>query len=206
MADEVLTSRDGAVLTITLNRPDVYNAINRAMHEGLAAALRDAADPAVRAVVLTGAGRGLLRGTGPPGVRVAARRRARGPRADLSPEHARDSRAREAGARGGERSGRRRGALAGMRLRRSHRVGRRELRSGVHRDRARAGCREHVVRPSASRLCPRIRMDGVEPAPERRRGARLGPRLGGGRGGRLRARVRRAGGAGTRRCRRGRSR
>ena len=36
MADEVLTSRDGAVLTITLNRPDVYNAINRALHEGLA--------------------------------------------------------------------------------------------------------------------------------------------------------------------------
>jgi 2-(1,2-epoxy-1,2-dihydrophenyl)acetyl-CoA isomerase len=59
---EVLTSRDGAVLTITLNRPDVYNAINRAMHEGLAAALADAADPAVRAVVLTGAGRGFCSG------------------------------------------------------------------------------------------------------------------------------------------------
>jgi len=62
VADEVLTSRDGAVLTITLNRPDVYNAINRAMHEGLAAALADAADPAVRAVVLTGAGRGFCSG------------------------------------------------------------------------------------------------------------------------------------------------
>ncbi len=62
MADEVLTSRDGAVLTITLNRPDVYNAINRAMHEGLAAALREAADPAIRAVVLTGAGRGFCAG------------------------------------------------------------------------------------------------------------------------------------------------
>ena len=62
MADEVLTARDGAVLTITLNRPDVYNAINRAMHEGLAAALADAADPAVRAVVLTGAGRGFCAG------------------------------------------------------------------------------------------------------------------------------------------------
>ena len=59
---EVLTSRDGAVLTITLNRPDVYNAINRAMHEALAAALDDAADPAVRAVVLTGAGRGFCSG------------------------------------------------------------------------------------------------------------------------------------------------
>ena len=62
MADEVLTSRAGAVFTITLNRPDVYNAINRAMHEGLAAALADAADPAVRAVVLTGAGRGFCAG------------------------------------------------------------------------------------------------------------------------------------------------
>ena len=62
MADEVLSSRDGAVLTITLNRPDVYNAINRAMHEGLAAALREATDPGIRAVVLTGAGRGFCAG------------------------------------------------------------------------------------------------------------------------------------------------
>src|SRR5918995_749724 len=62
MADEVLCSRDGAVLTITLNRPDVYNAINRALHEGLAAALDEAADPEVRAVVLTGAGRGFCSG------------------------------------------------------------------------------------------------------------------------------------------------
>ena len=62
MADEVLTARDGSVLTITLNRPDVYNAINRQMHEGLAAALEQAADPAVRAVVLTGAGRGFCAG------------------------------------------------------------------------------------------------------------------------------------------------
>jgi 2-(1,2-epoxy-1,2-dihydrophenyl)acetyl-CoA isomerase len=62
VADEVLTGRDGAVLTITLNRPDVYNAINRAMHDGLAAALEEAADPAVRAVVLTGAGRGFCAG------------------------------------------------------------------------------------------------------------------------------------------------
>src|SRR4029450_7277830 len=62
MADEVLSARDGAVLTITLNRPEVYNAINRAMHEALAGALREAAGPAVRAVVLTGAGRGFCAG------------------------------------------------------------------------------------------------------------------------------------------------
>ena len=29
---EVLTERDGAVLTITLNRPDVFNAFNAALH------------------------------------------------------------------------------------------------------------------------------------------------------------------------------
>ncbi|MCS7006687.1 MAG: enoyl-CoA hydratase-related protein [Thermoleophilia bacterium] len=62
MADEVLTSRRGAVLTITLNRPDVYNALNRALHDALADALRAAADPEVRAVVLTGAGRGFCSG------------------------------------------------------------------------------------------------------------------------------------------------
>jgi 2-(1,2-epoxy-1,2-dihydrophenyl)acetyl-CoA isomerase len=59
---EVETSRDGAVLTITLNRPDVLNAFNRSMHESLAAALKDARDPEVRAVVVTGAGRGFCVG------------------------------------------------------------------------------------------------------------------------------------------------
>jgi 2-(1,2-epoxy-1,2-dihydrophenyl)acetyl-CoA isomerase len=59
---EVETTRDGAVLTITLNRPDVLNALNRAVHQGLAAALKEAHDPEVRAVVLTGAGRGFCVG------------------------------------------------------------------------------------------------------------------------------------------------
>ena len=62
MADEVLTSRDGAVLTITLNRPDVLNALNGATHAGLAAALKEARDESVRAVVITGAGRGFCVG------------------------------------------------------------------------------------------------------------------------------------------------
>jgi 2-(1,2-epoxy-1,2-dihydrophenyl)acetyl-CoA isomerase len=56
---EVETQRDGGVLTITLNRPDVLNAFNEAMHAGFRAALGEAADPDVRAVVLTGAGRGF---------------------------------------------------------------------------------------------------------------------------------------------------
>ena len=59
---EVETARDGAVLTITLNRPDVLNALNRAMHAGLGAALAEAGDPDVRAVVVTGAGRGFCVG------------------------------------------------------------------------------------------------------------------------------------------------
>jgi 2-(1,2-epoxy-1,2-dihydrophenyl)acetyl-CoA isomerase len=59
---EVETSRDGAVLTITLNRPEVYNALNAAVHKALAAALKEARDPGVRAVVLTGAGRGFCAG------------------------------------------------------------------------------------------------------------------------------------------------
>ena len=59
---EVETSREGAVLTITLNRPEVLNAFNEAMHKALGVALKEAGDPAVRAVVLTGAGRGFCVG------------------------------------------------------------------------------------------------------------------------------------------------
>ncbi len=59
---EVETAREGAVLTITLNRPEVLNALNIAVHAGLAAALGEAADPEVRAVVVTGAGRGFCVG------------------------------------------------------------------------------------------------------------------------------------------------
>lgn len=59
---EVETARDGGVFTITLNRPDKLNALDRAMHDALAAALGEARDPEVRAVVLTGAGRGFCVG------------------------------------------------------------------------------------------------------------------------------------------------
>src|SRR3954468_18579886 len=59
---EVEVSRDGAVQTIMLNRPEVLNAFNRAVHAGLREALKEARDPDVRAVVLTGAGRGFSAG------------------------------------------------------------------------------------------------------------------------------------------------
>jgi 2-(1,2-epoxy-1,2-dihydrophenyl)acetyl-CoA isomerase len=59
---EVETTRDGAVLTITLSRPDKLNAFDAGTHKAFAAALKEAADAEVRAVVLTGAGRGFCVG------------------------------------------------------------------------------------------------------------------------------------------------
>ena len=59
---EVETTREGAVLTIALNRPDKLNAFDAATHKAFAGALKEAADPDVRAVVLTGTGRGFCVG------------------------------------------------------------------------------------------------------------------------------------------------
>lgn len=54
----ILTSDDGAVRTVTLNRPEVRNAIDIPLRLELAEALEAAdADESVRAIVLTGAGR-----------------------------------------------------------------------------------------------------------------------------------------------------
>jgi 2-(1,2-epoxy-1,2-dihydrophenyl)acetyl-CoA isomerase len=61
--DEVLTERSGAVLTVTLNRPDKLNSFNEAVHAGLGAALAAAeTDKSVRAMILTGAGRSFSAG------------------------------------------------------------------------------------------------------------------------------------------------
>ncbi|HSC91563.1 MAG TPA: enoyl-CoA hydratase-related protein [Gaiellaceae bacterium] len=59
---EVEVRRDGAVTTIVLNRPEVLNAFDAALHAQLGEALAAAADPEVRAVVITGAGRGFCVG------------------------------------------------------------------------------------------------------------------------------------------------
>jgi 2-(1,2-epoxy-1,2-dihydrophenyl)acetyl-CoA isomerase len=62
MADVDVT-REGGVLMITLNRPDVLNALNAAVHRGLFDALQTAAaEDSIRAVVITGAGRGFCVG------------------------------------------------------------------------------------------------------------------------------------------------
>jgi 2-(1,2-epoxy-1,2-dihydrophenyl)acetyl-CoA isomerase len=61
--DSVLVATTGAVRTITLNRPAALNSFTAAMHELLLPALNAAADDAsVRAVVVTGAGRGFCAG------------------------------------------------------------------------------------------------------------------------------------------------
>ena len=59
---EVEVTRDASVLTVTLNRPDKLNAFNGAMHKALGVALKEARDAEVRAVVITGAGRGFCVG------------------------------------------------------------------------------------------------------------------------------------------------
>lgn len=64
MTDTPLTiTRDGAVATVTLDRPQAFNALNSALRD----ALRDAVaeletDAAIRVVILTGAGRGFCAG------------------------------------------------------------------------------------------------------------------------------------------------
>lgn len=70
MSDTVRYETEGAVATVTLNRPDVLNAMSGELLEALLGRVQQAADDeAVRCVVLTGAGRafcsgGDLRGIG----------------------------------------------------------------------------------------------------------------------------------------------
>src|SRR5262245_59509805 len=62
-SDTVLSALSGGVLSLTLNRPDRLNAFNDEMHLALRAGFERAhADSAVRAVLLTGAGRGFSAG------------------------------------------------------------------------------------------------------------------------------------------------
>lgn len=57
MADELLSEKRKDVLWLTLNRPDVHNAMNAAMTDALTHAIRTASsDGSLRAVVITAAG------------------------------------------------------------------------------------------------------------------------------------------------------
>lgn len=63
MSPPVRLERDAGVAVITLDRPDVLNAFDEAATAALATVLTEvAADPAVRAVVITGAGRAFSAG------------------------------------------------------------------------------------------------------------------------------------------------
>jgi 2-(1,2-epoxy-1,2-dihydrophenyl)acetyl-CoA isomerase len=63
MPAEILFQREGDIVTVTLNRPDRLNALTIELLEELrAAAVQIAADKTIRAVILTGAGRGFCAG------------------------------------------------------------------------------------------------------------------------------------------------
>src|SRR5574341_1399575 len=63
MPDAITVEQAGGVMTITLNRPDVLNAVNDLLAKELHEALRQASrDAAVRCLVLTGGGRGFCSG------------------------------------------------------------------------------------------------------------------------------------------------
>ena len=62
MTDTVLYETAGDVAVIRLNRPKALNALTTEMKEGLLAALRRAAGEPVRAVLITGNGRGFCAG------------------------------------------------------------------------------------------------------------------------------------------------
>lgn len=63
MSDTVLVARDGAIATITLNRPERLNALLPGMGARYAATLRALdSEPDVRGILVTGAGRGFCSG------------------------------------------------------------------------------------------------------------------------------------------------
>jgi 2-(1,2-epoxy-1,2-dihydrophenyl)acetyl-CoA isomerase len=63
VTEPLLVDRTGAVVTLTLNRPDSLNSLNVALKESLRDTLASlAGDPGCRAVVLTGAGRAFCVG------------------------------------------------------------------------------------------------------------------------------------------------
>ncbi|MFM9701251.1 enoyl-CoA hydratase-related protein, partial [Streptomyces europaeiscabiei] len=73
--ETVLYDVTDRICTITLNRPDKLNAWTRQMHVDLKDAMHTAgADPEVRVIILTGAGRGFCAGADMGGACGAGRR------------------------------------------------------------------------------------------------------------------------------------
>ena len=63
MKKAVLFEVNKGVATITLNRPDRYNAVNQDLVDGISDSLKKCEqDDLIRAVVITGAGRGFCAG------------------------------------------------------------------------------------------------------------------------------------------------
>ncbi|MEU7811746.1 enoyl-CoA hydratase-related protein [Pseudonocardia sp. NPDC049154] len=73
MSDTILTHDEGAVRVVTLNRPDRANAWTLPLEEEYFGALLGAAhDPAVRAIVVTGAGRAFCAGMDAEALKAAS--------------------------------------------------------------------------------------------------------------------------------------
>lgn len=69
----LIVEREGHVLKLTLNRPDRLNALNRPLQYALEAQYHEAAaDPSVRVIVITGAGRAFCSGADVGGLKEAA--------------------------------------------------------------------------------------------------------------------------------------
>ena len=62
MSETILVASHGTWVEIALNRPDRLNSFNDEMHRALRAALEDARDHGMRAILLTGSGRGFCAG------------------------------------------------------------------------------------------------------------------------------------------------
>ena len=173
---------ENGVAEITLNRPERLNAWTAQFGDELREAiLTDAAAPEVRAVLITGAGRGFSSGADlkemleqrAAGARGAGRgRHAAQP---LPPDHQGDQGAAEAGRRGGQRPGGRDRLLAGAGRRPD--LGRRVggVRPRVREHRPGAGRRLDLPRAGRGRQGEGAR-DGPAGRPDPgREGPRLGP-------------------------------
>ena len=121
--DTIQWQQSGGIGRITLNRPETLNAWTTEFGAELKEAVNeDAADPSVRAVLITGAGRGFSSGADlkagfEPAPRGRHAERGTDAARGLPPDHRRHPRAGEAGGRRGQRPGCRDRAVARARVR-----------------------------------------------------------------------------------------